>query len=215
MWHPEKPNVYYGTPEVDYVNGLTKFTCKYNPKVFPKEDGGTITIPYEVSLLSSDAWFRQKYGRFECRMTIPDAPYSFPAFWVWGGDPYAEIDMYEGKGRKSGKTVVYQDMNMHWVDENGIWKHLRTSSVKLDGVFNFQNKFHEFVLEWTPDKIEIYTNGYKVFQYTNKEILDKRFNIPLWIIINNSILPQYTEHNPNYYSEFLVDYIRVYKHPNR
>src|SRR6056297_3014489 len=33
MFHPEKPNVYYGEPE-QVGSTLAKFTCKYNPKTF-------------------------------------------------------------------------------------------------------------------------------------------------------------------------------------
>jgi len=211
MWHPNKSNVYYGEPKLDKEKRMAKFTCKYKPKEFITENGEVITIPYEVSLLSSNNWFKKKYGRFECRMSLPNAPQSFPAFWLWGGDPYAEIDIFEGNGRKSGKTIVYQDMNLHWVDEEEIWKQLRISRIKLDSVFsNFKDKFYEFALEWTPNKIEIFTNGVKVFQYTKKEVLEKRFSIPMLIVINNSIRSNYKQHNESYYSEFYVDYIRVY-----
>lgn len=210
LYHPGKPNVHYGPPELDVEKKLGRFTTKYSPKTFISNTGEHINVPYEVSLLSSEFWFTKRYGRFECRMTLPDAPKSFPAFWLWGAPPYGEIDIYEGSGRRTGKTVMFQDMNLHWVDDNDKWNDLRTSRIKLDRFKDFPGKFYEFALEWTPDKIEIFTNGYKVFEYTNKEIIRQYFSHPLWIIINNSIQPSYKKINPDYYSEFYVDYIRVY-----
>lgn len=216
LHHPERPNVYYGPPEVR--NGKTYFTCKYKPKEFTV-NGEKRVVPYEVSLLSSAKWFRTQYGRFECRMTLPDAPWSWPAFWMWGPTWPPEIDVIEAYGGKTGKNAVNQKMCLHFgqtdhsafgSDAKNNKQQLPAWGLKIDEPENLGKNFYEFAMEWTPEKIEIFTNGIKVWQFTEKEIIERDFNNgPMWVVINNSIF-NYNEHNSEYYSEFQVDYIRVY-----
>jgi len=75
------------------------------------------------------------------------------------------------------------------------------------------DKFHEFVLEWSPDKIEFFTNGIKVCKITDKKIVDY-FKSEQWIVINHGIQKEIGIKDKEYSSKFLVDYIRVYKKIN-
>ena len=88
------------------------------------------------------------------------------------------------------------------------------------------NIFHEFAVEWTPKGICFFTNGIKVMQFTNKKVLDKWFNNfggKHRVLINHNLkndgvygtryLTQ--EDYENYYSEFKVDYIRVYQYDDK
>jgi beta-glucanase (GH16 family) len=207
-YHPGRPNTYFGAPKLKKVDGeiYTAFTSEYNPKEF-----NGITIPYESSWLTSCNFLKTKYGRFECRMTLPDEEWSWPAFWLWGSPWPPEIDIIEAYGWDSGKTAVYQEINMHYGENSSNREHIRPWIIKIGKSKNLTKEFYEFAMEWSPNNIEIFTNGIKIFQYTKKEILDKWFNQPMWVVINNNVR-NLTEHKPNYYSEFLVDYIRVYKH---
>lgn len=208
--HPQRPNVWYGPPE--FKDGKTKFVCKYNPKEFTVNDEKRI-VPFEVSLLSSAKWFTQQYGRFECRMQLPKAKWSWPAFWMWGPTWPPEIDVVEAYGRNTGTDAIYQEPQLHWGEtyrKEGS-KTFRAWMWKLGKKSDLHNKFWEFAVEWKPDKIEFFTNGVKLFQFTNKKILDKYFqNGPMWMVINNSIR-NYSKHDKDYWSEFEVDYIRAYK----
>lgn len=209
--HPKKLNVYYGPPKIK--SNKTFFTCEYKPKEFII-NGEKIVVPYEVSLLSSERWFKQQYGRFECRMTLPDAPHSWPAFWMWGTTWPPEIDIIEAYGRNTGKEAVYQEINIHYGSDGKNRLDLRPWLLKIDKKKNLSKNFYEFAVEWKPNRIDFFTNGIRVFQYTNKEILNKWLSSsPMWMIINNSIR-NYDEHNPYYFSEFEVDYIRSYKFKN-
>ncbi len=211
LYHPSHPNVYYGPPELR-DGGYAAFTAKYNPKkIYMWQTGETHEFPYEVSKLFSHSFIEQQYGRFECRMTLPNAKHSWPAFWLWGRPWPPEIDVIEAYGRETGEDIIYQEINLHWGEgENpqqmGAWK------IKIDKVENIGNNFYEFVVEWRPDRVDFYTNGVKVFQFTDKKILSKWFNQPMWVVVNNSIRHAGIEElGENYYSEFLVDYVRIYQ----
>ena len=81
-FHPDKMNVYYGPPEIIPNTSTAKFTVKHKPKTFVYQ-GQDVEIPFQVSLLSSQKSFKQQYGRWECRCTIPFNPWVWPAFWMW------------------------------------------------------------------------------------------------------------------------------------
>lgn len=216
IFHPDKTSVYYGEPTLN-LDSTATFTVKHNPKTFPDDHrtGNPITIPFEVSLLSTQKSFRQQYGRWECRCTIPFDPGVWPAFWMWGSTWPPEIDVFELYGNKDGKTAGKQKMAMHFGSDDqgnrsstrawGVWIEKKPKKVAPP-------KFHEFVCEWSPDKIEFTTNGVKIMRFTHKKTLEW-FNAniaQMWVVVNHSIQEKY-EYSEDYTSEFLVDYVRVYK----
>lgn len=210
IYHPRRLNVYYGPPELR-AGGFAAFTSRYNPKeIYVYQLDSVIEFPYEVSKLMSYNFVKQQYGRFECRMTLPYAPYSWPAFWLWGPPWPPEIDVIEALGGPTGQGVVYQEINLHYGPQKDN-RQLGAWPIRIDRPRNIGNVFHEFAVEWRPDRIEFYTNGVLVYRFTNRQILDQWFNQPMWVVVNNSIkTASYNELGSNYYSEFLVDYIRVY-----
>jgi beta-glucanase (GH16 family) len=209
-FHPDNLDTYYGPPKLIKGDSCALFNVTHKPKVF-----GDKTIPFEVSLLSSEKMFRKQYGRFECRMTLPKGVGSWPAFWLYGPTWPPEIDVIETYGRDKGKTNNIQEINLHYgrtedftYDNMGAWK------IKVDKLKRINKTFYEFALEWHPDKIEIFVDNIKVFQFTDKEILDKHLNKEygaMWVIIGHNLEPGYVNPEDNtYYSSFKVDYIRVY-----
>lgn len=188
------------------------FTVKHKPKEFELYNN-KITIPFEVSLLSTERTFEQMYGRFECRMTLPKAVGAWAAFWMWGPTHPPEIDMIEAYGKESGLDTRYQKINLHY-GEGENKTNMKSWTVKVDKKSGVGKNYHEFAVEWKPNSIEIYTDGIKVFQYTGKKVLDKWFNKPdtiMRVIIGNSLFSGFIDNNDSeYYSEFKVDYIRAY-----
>lgn len=216
-FHPAKLNVYYGAPSIVKVAGNKYLSMKaeYKPMEFDNK-GEKVTIPYQVSYLSTKYSHKQKYGRFECRCSIPFDKAVWPAFWMWGAPWPPEIDVFELYGGKDGKTAGIQQLNLHYGDiKKGSKTQMRPWGVKI------QNKpkkkpqlpeFHEFVCEWSPERIDFYTNGVKIFTYTNKKILKKWFDEEQWVVLNHSIEQNIiSPDDKNYFSEFLVDYVRIYE----
>jgi beta-glucanase (GH16 family) len=223
-FHHSKPNVYYGPPELVPNSSCAKFTVKYNPKEFDRQ-GEHYKIPFEVSLLSTQKSFKQQYGRWECRCTFPKEPWTWPAFWTWGSTWPPEIDIWEPRGGKDGKRIGRNMINLHFgKTEDGTKGSSKGWPYWIEK--EPTGKFHEFVCIWTPDKIEIYTDGIKIYRFTLKETL-KWFNAETalqWIVINHSLSAGFTTEDAippaewedhilpkDYTSEFLVDYIRTYK----
>jgi len=226
LFHPNNPLVYYGAPELTNIPcGIAKFTAKHNPKTFPDDQitGNPITIPFEVSLLSSCLSFKQQYGRFECRCTIPHDRGIWSAFWLWGaeGSAYTELDVFEMYGRDKGEGAGVQKLNLLYGDMvKKTITQMRAWGVKVEKNNepdrHWDSKLHEFAVEWCPDKIEFFTDSVKIFRYSRKDVLNKWFNdagVKMWIMINHSINKEYVKPDESdYYSEFFVDYIRAYKH---
>lgn len=214
-FHPDRPNVYFGEPELDRLTRTAKFKATYDPVKFEWHDGREFNVPFRVSWLSTAKTFRQQYGRFECRMTLPVERAAWPAFWLWGPEWPPEIDMIEAYGGEDGSGIVKQCIS--------VW---RTQTDKITRKVNIQNKktrgeFHEFALEWTPTRIDVYTDGIKVFQCTDKKMLEI-YNQPggkAWMLVNTNIQHMggarskhiLKSEEPDYSNEFHVDYVRAYR----
>jgi beta-glucanase (GH16 family) len=216
VFHPDKLSVYYGAPELR-DNSCAAFAIKHKPKEFihPKTKE-KIIIPKEIGILSSALSHRQRYGRFECRMKIPTDKYIWPAFWMWGETWPPEIDVIEAYGGKDGKESCKQEINLHFGSNGDNHSSMKAWSVKVDSAKKFGDNFHEYVLDWYEDKLIMYTDGIKIFQYSRKDLLDKWFNVDncnMWIVIGTGLVENSeVRDDPNFYSEVLVDYIRAYKH---
>ena len=210
-YHPGWLNKYFAEPVWDgYTNAI--FEVKFNPKEF---DSGKV-IPYSASWLSTGHLFQQQYGRFECRMTLPIGVGVWPAFWLWGPTWPPEIDIIEAYGRDTGYKTTHQEFNVHWRNR-GNHKQSRPWAVKITDIPRLTREaYNEFALEWDENGMYFYTNDIKVFQFTNKRVLNRNFNIPgitPFVVININIDKRIGINNvyEDYYSSFAVDYIRVYK----
>ena len=216
-YHIDKDLVYYGYPETVTIDGKSyaDFSVKFEPKMF-EINGLPKSFPFKVSYLTTKFSQRFKYGRFECRCTIPFEKYTWPAFWLWGAPWPPEVDIFEMYGGENGETGT-QAINLHYGNvKEGSKTNMRPWKIKLQDrpKRGTPPVFHEFAFEWYEDKMVFYTNGVEVFRYTDKEVLDKWYNSAenMWLVLNHSIDAAYYDNiSSNYTSNFLVDYVRVYK----
>lgn len=222
-YHPGNLSQYYGPPKLVRINNkiYTEFTVKHQSRTFasghwPNTTTHDIDIPYEVSRLSSIDSFRQNHGRFECRCTIPHDRAVWPAFWMWGSTWPPEIDVFEFYGGKDGKKAGIQEINLHYgLEKEGNKEMMGAWGVKIERKQPKELKFHEFACEWSKDKIEVFTDGIKIFRYTRKDVLDKWFNTEvaeMWVVINHAFQHEFlAKDDRSFKSSFFVDYVRVYK----
>lgn len=216
-WDPYVPgtNFYPGPPELVPGSSIAKFTVKYKPAMRPDPYGKEFRVPYEATVISTVLNFKQQYGRFECRCTIPHALGAWPAFWLWGSTWPPEIDIFEMWPGKDGKESAIQKADLHYdMHADGTHGSLPVWKIRVEK--ENERNWHHFAVEWYPDKIQFFTDGVKIYQYTGKEVLQNFFNVEtakMWIVLNNGthydILGN--EGDEKYYSEFLVDYVRAYK----
>jgi hypothetical protein len=130
--------------------------------------GNNIINPVMSARLRSINSFAFKYGKVDIRAKIPAGDWLWPALWllpqhnVYGRWPASgEIDIMESRGNRQlfspeGKNVGVEQVSetLHFgpfFPHNGYEKaHFTKNSVPFDG---FDQEFHNYQLEWTPDHI--------------------------------------------------------------
>ena len=175
------------------------------------------------------------YGRFEVRAKLPRGQGSWAAIWMLPSDPYRYSTTCEsGEDWQGSETcdawpnsgeidimehVGYQMGHVHGTVHNEAyywekWEQ-RKGRVLLGDV---DEAFHVYVLEWTPDRIDIFVDDSHYFAYMNEGSgwntwpYDHAYNLILNVAvggtwgrtggpIDDSIFPQ----------RMLIDYVRVYQ----
>lgn len=159
------------------------------------------------------------YGRIETRAKLPRGIGSWPAIWMLAaeqsyGDSYwphnGEIDIMEHVGFNQG----FIHASTHTLKYNWQAGTQRTDTTYSADV---SDTFHNYILEWYPEKIEVYMDEKLLFTSTNDNTGWEAwpFDKPFYLILNiavggawggqkgvdDSIWPQRME----------VEYVRVYK----
>jgi len=226
-FHPRNGRSWWTEP---VFNGDSTISCvtKPEPKTFHrKEEGGywyaapvnfepveTKVVPYSAGGLSTghndkdwNTLFKQQYGRWECRCRVPIVDGVRSAYWMWGSTWPPEIDVFEIDGHDNDQYI-----NLHYgSNELGNKSSMRAWNSGSLRPYEWQ----EFVLEWTPKKIKLITDGITVFRFTNKKTLEwfNKENVQMWVLVYQSVIwdeiPEPDE--DGVISSFDVDYVRVYK----
>jgi beta-glucanase (GH16 family) len=159
------------------------------------------------------------YGRFEIRAKLPWGRGTWPAIWMlptqWtygdGGWPdNGEIDIMEHVGFDPGVIHASIHTKLYY------WK-INTQKTATIYVGDAMTAFHEYALEWSPERIDMYVDTTKYFTFVNEGTgweawpFDKSFHLLLNIAVGGTwggaqgvdpnIFPQRME----------VEYVRVYK----
>ena len=177
------------------------------------------------------------YGRIEARAKLPRGQGTWPAIWMLPSDPFTyattcsddpdwqgsedcdawpnsgEIDILEHVGYEMGHVhATVHTKAYYW----RVWEQ-RKGRILFDDV---DEAYHDYVLEWTPERIDMYVDDSLYFTYVNEGTgweawpFDKPFHVIVNMAvggwwgraggpIDDSIFPQ----------RLLVDYIRVYESP--
>lgn len=174
-----------------------------------------------------------KYGKLETRIMIPKTANGlWPAFWLLGNTgtwpSCGEIDVLEMghfDGIKNGTQEKYYSGACHWgVYQNGGYPNyvkFSTSPTSLQ-----DGKFHKFVLEWTPDVINMYLDD-AAKPYYSMDISDRSlntspgnyFNKQFYMLVNLAIGGNFTGVHDRAAvtalnsgeKKMYVDYIRLYQ----
>jgi beta-glucanase (GH16 family) len=160
-----------------------------------------------------------QYGKIEVNAKLPDGTGTWAAIWMMPGGwsfndgnwpEIGELDIMEHVGHELG--VIHA--SAHSSDYQWQKNTQKTGVVTVPDV---HEKFHSYILEWTPDTLKAFVNDNLYFIYGNEGLgeskwpFDKRFylimNIAVggaWGIvegIDDSAFPQVME----------VDYVRIYQ----
>jgi len=158
---------------------------------------------FTSGMMTTYGKFSQQYGRFEIRCRIPKGKGIWPAFWLLP-DPLAwppEIDVLEILGHEPGK--IY--MTHHFRDEQ---RQHKSDGHSWSGP-DFSAGFHEFAVEWSPERIVWFVDG--VERYRSEKTIPQ---VKMYLLINLAIggdWPGAPDANTRFPAAFEVDYVRVYQ----
>lgn len=143
---------------------------------------GVILPPVQSARLITNFSTTIKYGRIEVRARMPTGDWLWPAVWmmpkssVYGPWPRSgEIDIFESKGN-AVKTLDADAANrmhssLHWGPDVSNDRYLETTNNRQLYRDYYDQDFHTFGLEWTPEGIYTWERSpvHKVFAYKFKE----------------------------------------------
>jgi beta-glucanase (GH16 family) len=156
------------------------------------------------------------YGRMQVRALIPSGRGTWPAIWMlptdwqYGGWPDSgEIDIMEHVG--------FDVNNVHGTVHTKAYNHMiGTQKGATTWVGDATTAFHDYVVEWTPDRIDFYVDSNRYYSFANEGTgsaawpFDKRFHLILNIAVGGSWGGVQGIDDGAFPQRMLVDYVRVY-----
>ena len=167
----------------------------------------------QLKYLNSCIWSKQefKYGYFECRCKAPSGKGLWPAFWLFGQNNKDEIDIMEMKGEKDYETHV----DIHIPNNIGMVPGFLGIKKNWGGWIKTDQKLIEewvvFSATWKPGSIIYYVNGIPVSHFKGDFATSMNVIANLANAVDNGPFKPGPDNNTVFPSEFLVDYIRVWK----
>ena len=157
------------------------------------------------------------YGRMEVRAKLPTGKGTWPAIWMlptdwqYGKWPASgEIDVMEHVGYEPG--VVHATVHTQAYN-HGIGTQVGTSVAVPD----FDTAFHDYTLEWTANKVDVYLDDRKYFTFNNDLSgnfatwpFDKRFHLILNLAIGGNWGGKMGIDSTLSLAMMEIDYVRVY-----
>jgi len=158
---------------------------------------------FTSGMMSTYRKFSQQYGRFEIRCRVPRGKGLWPAFWLLpeplGCPP--EIDVLEILGHEPNKIYMthhFQDEQRRHKSDGGSWTGP-----------DFSAGFHEFAVEWSPERIVWLVDGVERFR-SEKSIPQGK----MYMLVNLAVggdWPGAPDQKASFPAALEVDYVRVYQ----
>lgn len=175
----------------------------YEADTFKLQDGkdNLRTWEYTSGMIFSKEKFRK--GIFEVRFKLPEGAGFWPAFWLFGGKPNEEFDIFEAKGEKGDQ--VHYDMHCPDGDCKGFGDWLRMNQ-------NFATGFNTMSGQWNENSAYWYLNGQSIAAWkgTLKEPANIIANLGLANNFGCPFGPGENEQTP-FPATYEVDYIRLFQ----
>ena len=167
-------------------------------------------------LVSKANW---KYGKIEVNAKLPPGRGTWSAIWIMPGGwsfndgnwpDIGEIDIMEHVGHDLG--VIHA--SAHSKDYQWQKETQKTATISVPDV---SEKFHSYILEWTPDVLKAFVDDSLYFEYKNEGLGETKwpYDKPFYLIMNVAVggawgsmqgidedaFPQTME----------IDYVRIYQ----
>ncbi len=178
-------------------NNELQFYTDKEPKNARVEDGRLIieaireptgSRDYSSARLVSRGKMAWKYGKFEFRAKLPSGRGTWPAIWMlpdelpltWPDD--GEIDIMEHVGHDQGTVhgTVHTKAYHHSIGTQ------KGGQIRIPTV---STEFHDYVIEWHPNRIEWFLDGQRYFEFYNDGASNDTwpFNKPFYLIFNIAV----------------------------
>ena len=178
------------------------------------------------------------YGRAVVRAKLAAGQGTWSAIWMLPSDPFKyattceqgtdwqgseDCNAWPNSGEIDIMEHVGYDMNrvhgtVHTKDYYWVKQNQRKASVEAK---NVSEAFHEYAIEWTPDRIDIFFDGTRYFTYINESGAWEAwpFDHPYHIILNLAVGGDWGRaggpiDNSVFPAKMEVDFVRVYKPVN-
>jgi beta-glucanase (GH16 family) len=221
-WRITGPNywdkkTHWSKDDVIVGNGVVKL--RYEKKTgHQNDDPKEKEMPYAAGFLETYGKWVQRYGYFETRVKLPQAPGLWPAFWVMPDRGAAAGPQWKRQDTKNGAMEFdvmehltrwgpYRyNIGMHW---DGYQKeHKQTGSTRIY-IQPDKDGFITVGLLWVPGSVTYYCNGKVVLSWENPRISnvqsDMMFTIPMGGWDNNALDDKQLP------ADFVIDYVRVWQ----
>ena len=172
-----------------------------------------------------NAKFDFTYGKVEVRAKLPAAPRTWPAIWTLGsnidekgnyfgdsrgsvGWPHCgEIDIMEQYGGNKSETLG----TFHWHDTG---TNAYASYGLKKAIPKLTEDFHNYVLVWDADRIDIYVDETLVVRMNNAENVP--FDHPHYLLLNVAMGGSLGGSVPTSFEQdqMEIDYVRIYQLKN-
>ena len=156
-----------------------------------------------------------RYGKIEARMQLPRGQGMWPAFWLLGADvatvgwPAAgEIDIMEYRGQEPSTVIG----SLHGPGYSG---GAALSRRYTPAATRFDNSFHVFTVEWSPDRVDWLVDGMRYFVVRRDDVpgawvFDRPFHIILNLAVGGNFVGPPNEFTP-FPQSLVVDWVRVHE----
>lgn len=206
---PNRELQYYGDPydnlgAFEWSSGSLTIAGRPNPHL---SDPRTHALPYLSGLITTERSFRQRYGYFEARVTMPVGQGLWSAFWLlpeprvergWPvADGQQELDIFENIGKNNEiYATVHRDVAGKKVADGA-----RIDTAPVD-------QPHDYGVLVTPTQIVWYVDSREVRRTANTD-----FHRPAYMLLNLAIggdWPGAPDARTRFPARMKIDWVRAY-----
>lgn len=217
---------WYQSDNASMANGSLRLTGRRETFKNPNYEAGSSDwkknreyVNYTSASIHTRGKKSFRYGRFEIRAKIPAVTGAWPAIWTlgdWGEWPTnGEIDIMEYYGDGILANAAWGSAT-RW---QGVWDSSKKPMSHFKGKDpDWANKYHIWVMDWTPEFIKIYLDGELLNTIETAKTLNNDGSNPFTsrnhhILLNLALggVNGGDPSKPAYPITYYVDYVRVYQ----
>jgi beta-glucanase (GH16 family) len=165
---------------------------------------GMVTTGVDYAELPRPPRAAFRHGYFEVRAKVPAGQGLWPAIWLLPAsrESKPEIDIVEVLGH----TPTIMRMHFHYRNSEGQKQSIGENAIASD----LSRRWHVFGLDWQQHTLIWYLNGVEKWRITDGRIPNEE----MYLLINLAVggdWPGPPDRSTVFPSEFLVDYVRVWR----